>query len=99
MSAKHTPGPWVWKELSPDKDLPEAVSLMGSDGECVLAEVWHNDETTGIGLNSENPQADAALIAAAPEMGEMLRSTFLHVSHGGPTREQVEAVLKKAGLL
>ena len=33
------------------------------------------------------------------EMGAMLLSIFSHVSHGGPTREEGEALLKKAGLL
>jgi Lar family restriction alleviation protein len=33
------------------------------------------------------------------EMGMMLLSIFSHVSHGGPTREEGEALLKKAGLI
>lgn len=36
---------------------------------------------------------------AAPEMAEILLSAYVHVSHGGPTRGQVEDVLKKAGVL
>lgn len=32
-------------------------------------------------------------------MAEMLLSMFVHVSHGGPTREEAEALLKKAGVL
>jgi len=40
-----------------------------------------------------------ALHAAAPEMGKLLLSAWTHVSHGGPTRGELEDVLIKAELL
>jgi hypothetical protein len=43
--------------------------------------------------------AECDRMLAAPEMAEMLLSMFVHVSHGGPTREEAEALLKKAGVL
>jgi len=52
-----------------------------------------------VDVDRETREANAALIAAAPEMGAMLLSMFVHVSHGGPTRGKAEALLKKAGLL
>jgi hypothetical protein len=42
---------------------------------------------------------DARLMAAAPEMAEMLLSMFSHVSHGGPTRAEAEELLKKVGVI
>lgn len=41
----------------------------------------------------------APLIAAAPEMAHMLLPMYSHISHGGPTREECEALLKKAGVI
>lgn len=45
------------------------------------------------------PQRDPGLIAAAPKMAALLLSGWQHVSHGGPTRGDVENVLREAGLL
>lgn len=36
---------------------------------------------------------------AATEMGDILLSAYTHVSHGGPTRVDLETVLKKAELI
>lgn len=44
-------------------------------------------------------ESDLKIFSASWEMGQLLLSAYLHVSHGGPTRAEVEAVLKKAGLL
>lgn len=44
-------------------------------------------------------QDDARLVAAAPKMGALLLSAHQHVSHGGPTRAEVEEVLREAGLI
>ncbi len=42
---------------------------------------------------------NARLIAQAPRMAELLLSAYQHVSHGGPSRAEVEAVLRDAGLI
>lgn len=44
-------------------------------------------------------EADAKLIATAPEMAHMLLSMYSHISHGGPTREEAETLLRKAGVI
>jgi hypothetical protein len=44
-------------------------------------------------------EANALLIAAAPDLADLVLRMFTHVSHGAPTRAEAEVVLKKAGLL
>lgn len=65
---------------------------------CPICEVDNSSDGYEPMRTVTNP-ARARLIAAAPEMGAMLLSIFSHVSHGGPTRAEGEALLKKAGLL
>jgi hypothetical protein len=62
MSAKHTPGPWVWDPGYCYENLraPEHVDIL---------EVVGYDS----GICAANP-ADAALIAAAPDLLETLKS-------------------------
>lgn len=38
-------------------------------------------------------------IGASRKLGDILLRAYQNVSHGGPTRVEVEAVLKEAGLL
>jgi hypothetical protein len=58
-SAKHTPGPWrVWR----DQDPKEPVQICGMESDFVC-------EISGINTNRE---ANASLIAAAPELLEAL---------------------------
>ncbi len=58
MENKHTPGPWrLWKHMDPAQ--PHAIIAMEGDPICEL--------------NAWNREANAALIAAAPEMLEALR--------------------------
>jgi hypothetical protein len=84
--SKYTPGPWLWETVEGDQSMITESSLKGPD---VLCRYWYDDP----------PSADALLIAAAPEMAEMLLSMHVHGSHGGPTRAEVEALLRKAGVL
>lgn len=58
MSNKHTPGPWKAHKLSKKIGFAEWEIHYSADGECV-AEIVHKGE-------------DARLIAAAPEMYELL---------------------------
>lgn len=86
----HTPGPWrVWRSQS-DKD-PRGICGMDGDMICDI-DAW-------------NHEANARLIAAAPEMAEALKAAqFLHHYIDGSDRqleilEQISVALKKAGLL
>ena len=101
MVSGHTPGPWaVELDRAEDGEI-EVVAAGGQPGcECPIALVdcrdYPEDELSPW---REVALANARLIAAAPRMGELLLSAWQHVSHGGPTRADVEAVLREAGLL
>jgi len=81
-------GPWS-RNIKPAKKYNTIFAGRNKDI-CYLAT---------IGLSDEEVEANCDLIKAAPEMAEMLLSMFSHVSHGGPTRAEAEALLKKAGVL
>jgi hypothetical protein len=91
---RYTKGPWKAVKVgdgifevrcSNPQKLPVVVIDCHRDGHAPTREV--------------TAPANASLIAAAPELAEMLWSMFAHVSHGGPTRAEAEALLKKAGVL
>ena len=66
---KHTPGPWI---MFRDRGVPAAILPAGRDGEiCQFASAYTSE-------------ANARLIAAAPELYEMLRQAlgFAAVSYG-----------------
>jgi hypothetical protein len=57
MNAKHTPGPWrIWKDMDPKE--PRQITGPSQDFICVIDEANTNDD------------ANARLIAAAPELLE-----------------------------
>lgn len=97
VAPKHTPGPWVF-EPGPkdDPDFPDADFIVAQDfgagpGDAVA--IITGPVSTG------TSEANARLIAAAPRMAELLLSAWQHVSHGGPSRGDVEDVLREAGVL
>lgn len=94
-----TPGPWVAVEH------PSQIGRVFCIGRAERIEKGHgylvlyDDQTTLNPQRNGEAEATAKLVACAPEMGEMLSSIFAHVSHGGPTRAEGEALLRKAGLI
>ena len=86
MSAptQHTPGPWRATKHTDTKGW--TVSAGNS-----IASVKPR-------LNEAEVEANARLIAAAPEMSALLLSLYQH-GHGGSQRGGIEDVLRKAGLL
>ena len=77
--------PWKVNQKQP---APDVVEVADESGIICIAQVFGNKR-----------DERAKLIAAAPEMADMLLSMCVHVSHGGPTRAEAEALLKKAGVL
>lgn len=66
--SEHTPGPWRTEETPTIHCLNARIVLAGSKGqpdEIIVARLWDRDEV--------NDEANAALIAAAPEMLKALR--------------------------
>lgn len=85
--SRFTPGPWRAVYWS----CNAATTIKA--GDVVVA------ECTGHGRPVKESLADARLIEHAPDMAAMLLGAFLHVSHGGPTRGELEDLLRKAGVL
>jgi hypothetical protein len=92
MSA-HTPGPWHVEHGTPSGRRLVADLVVESNHGLTDYRIVHEGESDGAG------EADALLIASAPRMAELLLSAWQHVSHGGPSRADVETVLREAGLL
>lgn len=87
MGTKHTPGPWYPHATGLARSgLPEFQIHWSEDGECV-AEIVHGE-------------ADARLIAAAPELLEALLKArrFVVSSHDavGDELEMIDAAIAKA---
>ena len=91
MSA-HTPGPWFVENGLATARRQVAELVEGRTG-LTLYRIVHDGQEDG------DAEADARLIAAVPEMAELLLLAWQHVSHGGPNRGDVERVLRKAGLV
>jgi hypothetical protein len=85
--AKHTPGPWKAELTGRGTEI--LGDLTASGGETVVCVI------EGVG---EQTDADACLIAAVPEMAELLRETRF----GRATIEwdkKRDEILRKAGLI
>lgn len=61
--------------------------------------VWDADSNYHDDISPEAMDVRTKLIAAAPKMALLLIRGLTHVTHGGPTREEVEGVLREAGVI
>jgi hypothetical protein len=92
MSTKFTPGPWSYSEVSWDGGL----YIKPSGHDVVLAEIW--------GLEYPFPDADdearanAALIAAAPELLEALEKT-VELAWRDHVSDEEQAICESADFL
>jgi len=70
---KHTQGPW-WLDGAEDVDLPNHVGI-SSDAHGLLAQVvWVMEEDKILGRASPTCEANAYLIAAAPDLFDALET-------------------------
>ena len=92
MNANHTPGPWTAIEWTCHANT--TVVTGEAEHRVVIADCFSTS-----GYKDDEAEANARLIAAAPEMADLILRTYTHVSHGGPTREEAERVLRRAGIL
>ena len=95
--SKYTPGPW---KIQGERFLPPYAWVIGhieKNGErLVVASAWKTDDKIASTKDDETGQANARLIAAAPDMYSLLREMF----DGGPhlTKKlynKIEACLEK----
>lgn len=97
MTSKHTPGPWTWGK----RRLAESPvgTLYGQSGSVVCD---FGDDTEFYPSAGELPsEADARLIAAAPDLLEALWAALgaangLRLSSADFPRPQIEAAIAKA---
>jgi|HubBroStandDraft_1064217.scaffolds.fasta_scaffold13278_1 hypothetical protein len=88
--SKYTKGPWTAHPYN------QRMGSLISFGDLTKGE---NIAAVFAQKNPEEGKANAQLVVCAPEMAMMLLSMFSHVSHGGPTRSEAEALLRKAWVL
>ena|SRR5271166_6920569 len=96
----YTKGPWkfVIPKIPYTSFIVRTELANDKGGKLIVTPSWNNNDGA-IWPTKEESMANSRLMACAPEMVEMLLSVFAHVSHGGPTRAEAEALLKKAGVL
>jgi hypothetical protein len=89
---KHTPGPWIL-------DFPHP----GTDGESLVSPSYHFVDAgkgyypNGFGLSLVASEADARLIAAAPELLEALEMAQLWLDYDGRyDMQKINAAIAKA---
>lgn len=79
---KFTPGPWI-----PCEDGLVDKMVVGGDYDLII-DITHK--------NDKRNDADAYLIAAAPEMYELLKRLKLHFAGVPHIQKEIKAILQKA---
>ena len=87
MTTKHTPGPWHYQ---PGRNSRPPYVIRGSEGGFVV-----------VGMTADRQEADAALIAAAPELLEALEGMVaefgIHCDSNSPLGAACAAIAKAKG--
>lgn len=83
---KHTPGPWYYDRTNAGH-VNEAYKVANYATKRPVATVWGNDE---------HPEADAALIAAAPDMLAALSSVMVEAEAGANIPMRVLTLINAA---
>lgn len=76
---KHAPGPWT---VSRDADLINHVSIDSPKHGMLAQVVWVMEDEARNGERSPQCEANAALIAAAPDLLDAIRAILLQVGQG-----------------
>lgn len=102
METKHTPGPWNLTAVRTDSNV-QTLAIDGNGGRSFVAEIAVESRNGGEWLMQKNGEADARLIAAAPDLVEALRWAT-ELAEGAPldTAQVIRiarAALAKAGVL
>lgn len=96
----HTPGPWM---IERKKTRTDGINIWSGDGPAYLGTTWHIAEVQGsagdLDDSEEESEANARLIAAAPDLLEMLkylRNYARLIDISDETIGNVDAVIAKA---
>ena len=92
--SKHTPGPWkiVWGDVGDDEFLMAAREIVAPDGFCpVSIEGGIFPYEPSRSFDSAEIEANASLIAAAPEMLEALEMVQEVIDLGNASGDSAEA--------
>jgi hypothetical protein len=73
--SKHTPGPWQWT-----KGDKYSYPRVGDSADHTIADVW--DDSSLAVVSREQGEANAQLIAAAPELLEALKLIYADMERG-----------------
>ena len=90
LPSKHTPGPWPWQYTSDRKRIVIGAGLVEGPNGYEVAEVYSDD------CPSEVAEANARLIAAAPDLLEAVRAFVERFDSGQGRRAYTDHV---AGLM
>jgi hypothetical protein len=71
MSAKHTPGPWKAGTARRSSNFGDMAAFVHGPGPAKIAKVWSGDPSDE--TNGNKAEANARLIAAAPDLLEALK--------------------------
>lgn len=110
---KHTPGPWVTSEHYEDCMIildPRGYEIVTAESTPILSDYvkrlgiqhWSDDERGCLNLSQEEQAANARLIAAAPELLDVLLQALPHVreqakvdGHAFGTLQRMCEIIKK----
>jgi hypothetical protein len=90
-----TPGPWTYLVDDSEKSGNFKGYIHGDIGGCI-AHVWPDRETP---TGRDNTEGNARLIAASPEIADLLLETLISASMPESLRDDIKAALQKAGVL
>lgn len=91
QSNKHTPGPW-WIDHADDVDLPNHVGISSESHGLLAQVVWKMDNHK----RTPSCEANASLIAAAPELLEALQGFMEGAEAMGWNTTKARAAIAKA---
>jgi hypothetical protein len=99
MESKHTPGDWSYTNVSEEKTAIAIKSTNAFGYSKIIASVWCSprkaDDTTPV----NEAKANAKLMAAAPELLEVLKATLVDIQDGNDMEEaliQIKKIIAKA---
>jgi len=72
---------------------PTVFARLADGRQLAIASIYRVEGLSG------TTDGNAKLIRAAPEIAEFLLFGYQHISHGGPTRGDLEDLLRKIGLI